>query len=146
MSVNDKPIPPHIWILVRHPFLVCNRDYPPHIADSQSRENPPSPGAFFSHARRFIVAGGNFNNITNITHPIPESDPTEIPICQSDLLHEERLMSKIMLFNTKWERGSEKCTQCGCKAGETGEEAPKFSATLCDIQIVGSTSHDLPQW
>ncbi|KAJ7794388.1 hypothetical protein B0H14DRAFT_3497060 [Mycena olivaceomarginata] len=97
MSVNDEPIPPH-------------------IADSQSRENPtPSPGAFFSHARRFVVAGGNFNNITNIAHPIPESDPMgkdpgrglfrpipdltppfssdfeEIPIGQLDLLHEVRL-------------------------------------------------------
>ncbi|KAJ7691866.1 hypothetical protein B0H14DRAFT_3663676 [Mycena olivaceomarginata] len=73
MSGNDEPISPH-------------------IADSQSRENPaPSPGAFFSHARRFVIAGGNFNNITNITHPIPESDPTdfeEIPIGQLDLLHQ----------------------------------------------------------
>ncbi|KAJ7688336.1 hypothetical protein B0H14DRAFT_2653252 [Mycena olivaceomarginata] len=118
MSVNDEPISPH-------------------IADSQSRENPaPSPGAFFSHARRFVVAGGNFNNITNITHPIPESDPTdfeEIPIGQLDLFHEVRLDEQDHVVQYQVGARVRKMYSArvqGCKSkmlvftyqGETGEE------------------------
>ncbi|KAJ7788643.1 hypothetical protein B0H14DRAFT_2628033 [Mycena olivaceomarginata] len=89
---------------------------------------------------RFVVAGGNFNNITNITHPIPESDPMgkdpgrglfrpipELTPPSPQTLKRSSSASwtyytrydwtnKITLFNTKWEHGSEKYTQRGCKA------------------------------
>ncbi|KAJ7333963.1 hypothetical protein DFH08DRAFT_939660 [Mycena albidolilacea] len=103
---------------------------PPHIADSQSRENT---------APRFVVAGGNFNNITNITHPIPESDPTgkdpgrglfrpipdltppspqtlkTSPSASWTCYTRYGWTSKITLFNTKWERGYENVLSAGAR-------------------------------
>ncbi|KAJ7788646.1 hypothetical protein B0H14DRAFT_3503945 [Mycena olivaceomarginata] len=108
---------------------------------SHAKTPPRPPGAFFSHARRFVVAGGNFNNITNITHPIPESDPMdfeEIPIGQLDLLHEDP--------SDTWLR-IESCDVAGIKNISclfTGFSAPK--AWLTQANYLFQQLHAIPAY
>ncbi|KAJ7679970.1 hypothetical protein B0H17DRAFT_1206256 [Mycena rosella] len=64
-----------------------------HSPQTMDEQRDQFAGAFFPQAQHFVIAGGNFNSINNITQvaPDPPSDFRRFPIGDLDLRNEIRL-------------------------------------------------------